>query len=329
MKILLTNDVATKIRYYTKFAPGEVSGIGRSYVNEEGDVIIDKVVLFKQECTGASTDLDEAEMAKFAYELSSSGENMRDWNVWWHTHGQLAVSWSTTDTNTIASHSTNSDFLVSIVTNKAGKYLGRVDVFPKDLSPFNVAFSGHKIDAKVELMIEGEKADAIKEYIDGLTSDIAEKEKEIAEAKEMLKEAGDIAFEDVELEISCKAEVEEKVSQKKYGQYTGGYGYRSNDYYTDIDKQIDFEDTLDSILFGENIKRKGNGYAEMEEEDEYEDMEDDFVCSVCLGDLTTCVCPGQGGPFVIARNMEDAIERAYKTPRNRGIHNSKLPFFLN
>ena len=140
MKCYLTNECARKMKYYVDATESEISGYGKSEFRD-GDIYITDVVIMKQRCTGASTnlaELGEGSQADFLMELIKRGENAIHWNVWWHSHANMGVFWSQTDNQNIAEQSNNGGYLVSLVTNKQGKYKTRFDIYPKDVSPLKM-----------------------------------------------------------------------------------------------------------------------------------------------------------------------------------------------
>ena len=88
----------------------------------------DETRLPKQNCSSASTDMDQAEVAKILVDLEARGIDPRTLRLWLHSHAEMGCFWSTTDAQTIAGLC-NDGFVLSIVTNKKGQMLARVDIF--------------------------------------------------------------------------------------------------------------------------------------------------------------------------------------------------------
>lgn len=137
MKCFLSQLAAQKLKYYVDSVNAEISWIGKSEIID-GNIYIKDVLIRKQVCTGSNTNIDEDDDAMEAFKMVQAGENLNDWNVWWHSHANMGVFWSGTDTNTIKSHANNGGYLVSLVTNKKGEYRTRLDIFPKDVSPLKI-----------------------------------------------------------------------------------------------------------------------------------------------------------------------------------------------
>jgi len=313
MKILLTNDVAIKMKYYTKFAPGEVSGMAKTSINEDGDIVVDDIALFDQQCTSGTTDLDDASMAKFMYEMGQRGESLKAWNLWWHTHGHLGVFWSGTDTGTINAHKDVYDFLVSVVTNKAGDFKGRIDTFPKDLSPAGLDIPSKHEDLAVEIYMDTEQLKSVEAEILEVEIEKEAVKKYVEELDKKISELNDGLLIDEDAAVVCKAEVESKVRQKVYSNvqstnYRGGRSWsyekgwasdkgqkvsskKKESYYErDEKEQRKFEKVLDDIMWG---------YPVCDVDDDTEYFEDDLVspmdfmesCPECQNPILHCDCP--------------------------------------
>jgi len=127
LKVLIDLPVLERIRHYVDLAPGEVSALGIVERDDE-DLLVTDLFLPKQNCSSASTDMDQSEVAKILVDLEARGIDPRTLRLWLHSHADMDTFWSGTDTATIAGLC-NDGFVLSIVTNKHGKMLARVDIF--------------------------------------------------------------------------------------------------------------------------------------------------------------------------------------------------------
>jgi hypothetical protein len=135
MNLIINFKATQKIKAYVQAVDGEVSGVAKGSYNTEQDAfIITDAMIFKQDCGSAHTSLDSAGQAQFFTELIKRGENTDEWCVWWHSHAEMAVFFSKTDTDTIEQHS-HHDFLVSLVVNKNGEAQARLDCWKKITRP--------------------------------------------------------------------------------------------------------------------------------------------------------------------------------------------------
>lgn len=291
MKIILENKSAIKLRYYTQFAKGEVSGIGKSVINEDGDAVVTDIALFDQECTGATTDIDDEALAKFMNDLHQAGESLADWNLWWHTHADMSVFWSSTDDNTIAEHSGNHDYLISIVTNKKGDLKGRLDVFPKDNSPFKKQFNPVKYDdLDIEVLVDDELKKEVGEKIEELEDKKTDAENFIEELNKQIGEHSASLLSDDVLEQECKEDVLAKVREKTYTSVIGNGKKKEGYYEKDMDRQMYFEGVLENIIWGIPLSNEDeysdDGFYSYEDvPDEYDD------CPECQNPVVLCACP--------------------------------------
>jgi proteasome lid subunit RPN8/RPN11 len=150
IEITITTEAFLKFRYFIEECPTEVSGFGRVRVvhNDRGHswekdlqdlpesyLQIYDIEILSQQASGAHSTIDEEVLAKFNYEKLSNGESLEDYKVWWHSHADMQAYFSGTDTGTIES-STEFDYLISLVGNKAGDMKARLD-FHK---PFRMTF---------------------------------------------------------------------------------------------------------------------------------------------------------------------------------------------
>lgn len=273
MQIIINNDVATKLKYYTQLANGEISGLGKSAINEDGDIVLTQIKLFKQTCSSSNTDIDDEALAKFMIELNEANESPKDWNVWWHTHDTMGVFWSITDDTTIKNHSQNMDYLISIVTNKDNEYKGRVDIFPSNNSPFKIEMKPITIDTEILLLVDAEEQEQKEEKIKKLTET---KDK----ITQQIKDLDNILFDDPEMEKICKTEIEEKV-KKEITVYNGNYGCQI------LNKQEEYEDALDELALCYNQNIYEDDYYN---QDYYDKDENSFFCPKCQRLREYCIC---------------------------------------
>jgi proteasome lid subunit RPN8/RPN11 len=123
-----------RIEHWTDVAPGEFSALG--VVQKIGEeLIVPELFLPQQTCDEASTEMDPDDVARLLIALEREGKDPRSLRLWLHSHGDMNCFWSAQDAATIEEMS-NNGYLVSIVVNKAGDLLCRVDVF----APFRFTF---------------------------------------------------------------------------------------------------------------------------------------------------------------------------------------------
>lgn len=108
-------DVYNKIMYWVRKAPGEISGLGKVLVQEDGTFRVISACLVEQENGSASTELDGAAVAKVMYEMREQPGHL---NFWWHSHVNMSVFWSGTDIDTIREVGSNGWLLATVFNKK-------------------------------------------------------------------------------------------------------------------------------------------------------------------------------------------------------------------
>jgi len=157
--IVIKGDVYRKICAYGDLCNSEISALGSVII--DGDrIIVDDIFLFDQVVTGTSTDISSESISMFICDYIKRGKDPSTLKFWWHSHVNMGVFWSGTDTGTIDRFS--SDWMISMVTNKKGELKLRLDLFHPfrmymDDLPLNVEYDKtfneairKEIDAKVK-----------------------------------------------------------------------------------------------------------------------------------------------------------------------------------
>jgi len=156
MQLIIEEKAACQLKYFTELASDEISGMGKTSISED-KIYLEEIVIFKQTCSAGSTEIDDDAIAKFIYQLQKNDEDTAVWNLWWHSHADMEVFWSGTDNATITDHAGGQSFLISLVVNKKGERKARLDVFPKDNSPFNIPTSCMQDIKEISLQLSDTK----------------------------------------------------------------------------------------------------------------------------------------------------------------------------
>jgi len=117
---------AQKLRLYVDLCPSEISGLGDVESSPRGFLVQD-VFLVKQQSSYSYTELLPEFMAEFLISRVKEGKDPDRIKLWWHSHSEMDVFWSLMDDYTAKSF--QNDYMLSLVTNKAGKYLCRLDLY--------------------------------------------------------------------------------------------------------------------------------------------------------------------------------------------------------
>jgi proteasome lid subunit RPN8/RPN11 len=127
-KICITFSAKARMDAYIKVAGGEISGLGTVSIPEPNVFLIEEIFLLKQKNTYVTTDLNTAAQAEFIREWLQQGRNISTIRLWWHSHASGNTFWSSPDCQTIESFG-GSDWMVSVVSNKRGDILARLDLY--------------------------------------------------------------------------------------------------------------------------------------------------------------------------------------------------------
>ncbi len=114
---------------WTQAAKGEFSCFGVTEVDTDSSaIVVKKFFLPEQTCTDSHTSPDRESMGALMTELVRAGYDVSDLRCWAHSHADLNCFWSEEDADSIEQMD-NGDWLLSIVTNKAGHFRARLDQY--------------------------------------------------------------------------------------------------------------------------------------------------------------------------------------------------------
>lgn len=184
-KLLFSPQAYGDIFALTQMARDEISGLGHAHTDDDGNVIIDKIVLLKQQASAAHATLDQQAVADYMLGLMEVEEagwegSLKSLCVWWHSHANMDVFWSGTDQGTISRFMQASDWLVSVVVNKKKQILGRIDWKRPRITINNVGVYIHTTPDEQRVAVLRERFDelvtehifpAVTEEIESLLSD--------------------------------------------------------------------------------------------------------------------------------------------------------------
>ena len=132
-----------RVMYYAQAADGEVSGLG-TIVKRDGKYIVDDVFLLEQESSGADTELNPEAISTLMVDMMKKNEDPSKLKFWWHSHVNMGVFWSGTDD--ACAETLSREFAFSLVVNKAGEKLCRLDIY----NPIRITFNHIKLEEIVE-----------------------------------------------------------------------------------------------------------------------------------------------------------------------------------
>ena len=124
--ICITSNALEKLALYVELSSHEISGLG--FVDSSGDnLIITDVFILRQRCFHSYTELLPEAVAEFMLDAVNAGKDPETIKLWWHSHANMDVFWSSIDEYTARGF--GNDFMLALVLNKSGDYLCRLDLF--------------------------------------------------------------------------------------------------------------------------------------------------------------------------------------------------------
>jgi len=145
-KIYLSIAAYQKMRLWVEMAKGEISWLGSVSELKYPDgsfeaFLIEDIHLLKQTCTSVNTALDDQSVGQFLTEMVMRNQDTSKIKAWLHSHATMKCFWSNIDEDCI-SNLANSSYVISIVTNKDGDILARIDIF----KPFHITVNEVVVD---------------------------------------------------------------------------------------------------------------------------------------------------------------------------------------
>jgi len=126
--IQIREEAYYKMKTLTQEANGEIAGLLLADF-EDKSIIIDDVVVLKQEAGTGSVDIDDKAIAEFMKESAKTDKSkITKLRGWWHSHDNMETFWSGIDDNTIDKFTKLAGLCISINTNKKNKFLVRLDI---------------------------------------------------------------------------------------------------------------------------------------------------------------------------------------------------------
>jgi len=175
--VILPFKVREKIQYWVDKCDKEISGLGDAWVDFDQKIIsITDAFLIEQECTAVETEMDDKAIAKAMYDAHVDETNGRKRNVrfWWHSHVNMAVSWSGTDTDTMGKLSEHGWFC-NIVFNKKRDMRCAVS-YPQTIEALGFKETIVKIEDNISVVVSSPfTADEMKNFDDSYKANYQEK----------------------------------------------------------------------------------------------------------------------------------------------------------
>jgi hypothetical protein len=125
----------------------EISGMGLARMRDSVTFEIYDFLLVNSEGSGGTTEMDDAALDKLTNELCDAGraEDVANMRVWWHTHPNGCLSWSSQDEKQMRDFGAlGVPWFISVVTDGSGDYRARIDIW--NMGGFRTYFDGVTIN---------------------------------------------------------------------------------------------------------------------------------------------------------------------------------------
>lgn len=123
-KVTIRPEAWSRMLLYVDCCETEIGGLGLGSA-EGSSFHLEEVVLIEQWVTKKDVLLSTEGLARFLHDFVDVGGDPGRIKVWWHSHVNHALEWSKQDEETI--RLLNHDYLLSLIGNKAGDWLCRLD----------------------------------------------------------------------------------------------------------------------------------------------------------------------------------------------------------
>lgn len=127
-KLTIYREDYLRLIAYAFEAKGEISGFMKVTQHDDGQGFhIHAPVIFEQECTGVTTDLDTTSVAKFFDDIVRvQNGDPTEYRCWWHSHVDMDVFYSGTDNKSIDEFTEDWGFAIGITVNRKGEIYTRI-----------------------------------------------------------------------------------------------------------------------------------------------------------------------------------------------------------
>ena len=171
-KIKVTPLALAKMNDYIHLCPEEIGWLGLVTVNATEYVITD-VILFKQEVTAATTEIDENSLAEIVNEILVNNPGVAGLNIvnslrmWGHSHVYMGVTPSGQDDAQMNVFNTNGvDYFIRAIGNKSGKLRFDIYYYEKGVAYMDVEWSVQsQIDTEMRANIKAEIEEKVKKRV--------------------------------------------------------------------------------------------------------------------------------------------------------------------
>jgi proteasome lid subunit RPN8/RPN11 len=130
LAVKIQHDVYAALRCYVEAVPGELTLLGTVQSDiQRNEIRVDQLLLPSQRSSSAQTEVSEQALAELLVEAVQQGIDTARLKVWLHSHGQMEAFFSTTDQSSMDTAFPQADWILSIVTNRAGQVKARLSLY--------------------------------------------------------------------------------------------------------------------------------------------------------------------------------------------------------
>lgn len=126
-QVLITPLALQKLNSFIDLCDVEISGLGIVEKVGELSFLIKDVFTLRQSGSGGGTKLHDDAVGELMGKYLAENKKLEELKLWWHSHVNFNVFWSSTDWRTARCFSNN--WMLCIVGNKKGEYLARLDIY--------------------------------------------------------------------------------------------------------------------------------------------------------------------------------------------------------
>jgi hypothetical protein len=126
-RLVIPQRLWQKLLYLVTAVETEVSGFG-SVETSGPDWLVKDIFLLSDEVSPKTAVIDAETIGKFLHEYIQRGNDPDQLRLHWHSHGNFGVGWSDVDEQTIEELIGMGNTLASLVINRSGDHLCRLDV---------------------------------------------------------------------------------------------------------------------------------------------------------------------------------------------------------
>jgi hypothetical protein len=139
-EVYFTAEAWRKVNYIVEQCSSEIAWLGIVDQLTDGNYLITKIYIPKQEVTGVTAEIDHDSMAKLVLKVMDDGYDVEQLRYHGHSHVNMGVVPSAVDQDHIAGYleGDQCDFFLRSINNKKGEM--KMDIFDKRLGVSGVAY---------------------------------------------------------------------------------------------------------------------------------------------------------------------------------------------